>query len=671
MLSRIPPILRLLVIALLALTLLLMLMRVGFWLWFNNPAQPLSLNELLHSFYIGLKFDLRLALLIMLPLLLLHWVPGLSPFRPLGATLWSGYAAVVTLMLLGFYALDFGHYAYLGIRVDSTVLRFSSNPLIAAEMVWQSYAVIPIIMALLGGSIWVTQRCYSALGRWQQAPYHPLQRWPKVAVYTTAILIYLLGIYGQLSWYPLRWSDAFYNTNPFAAAVAVNPILYFNDTFTNGGISYDEEAVKEGYPLIATYLNSDPIDHEALNYRRITASVTPWAQPPNVVVVILESFAAYKASLSGNALPSTPNFDAIARQGIYFNNFFTPHTGTARSVFAFTTGIPDVQLNDTSSRNPTIVKQHLLFNAFEGYEKLYFLGGSASWRNIRALLSTNIPNLHLYEEGSYSAPRVDVWGISDLDLFKEANQALKQQTQPFFAVIQTSGNHRPYTIPMDNDGFVAATTELDVTAHGFESVEEYNSYRFMDHSIGRFMELSKDEGYFDRTIFAFFGDHGINHDAGQHSAQQETLLGLTSYRVPFVIYAPALLAGGRIAPQIASEVDVMTTLATLAGHPHINTTMGRDLLDTNYTDRSAFTISHSSNPLIGVIRDGYYLQQRADGSQQTLYRLGEGEGRTNHMETQPQRAESMARFSRAYYETARYMMNNNQPISESTESITP
>lgn len=89
------------------------------------------------------------------------------------------------------------------------------------------------------------------------------------------------------------------------------------------------------------------------------------------------------------------------------------------------TGIPDIEEVETSSRNPLVVRQHVIANEMGDYAKFYFLGGSASWGEIRGLLSTNIKGLRIYEEGSYTAPREDVWGSSDMNLFKEANKVLK------------------------------------------------------------------------------------------------------------------------------------------------------------------------------------------------------------------------------------------------------
>ncbi len=110
-----------------------------------------------------------------------------------------------------------------------------------------------------------------------------------------------------------------------------------------------------------------------------------------------------------------------------------------------------------------------------------------------------------------------------------ANTVLKDVTQPFFAVIQTSGNHRPYTIPDDNEGFEVWTAEDlpgEIQNYGFASIEELNSFRFMDHSIGHFIKIAKKEPYFDNTLFVFFGDHGIHAPTGNHVPASDAQLNL-------------------------------------------------------------------------------------------------------------------------------------------------
>ena len=134
----------------------------------------------------------------------------------------------------------------------------------------------------------------------------------------------------------------------------------------------------------------------------------------------------------GNPLNTTPFFNELCENGVFFNHCFTPTWGTARGVWCTITGIPDVETPRTASRNMAMVSQHSIMNDFDGYEKFYFIGGSTSWANIRGLLKNNIDSLHLYEGDDYKSPKVDVWGISDKNLFLEANDVLKQQQQAFY-----------------------------------------------------------------------------------------------------------------------------------------------------------------------------------------------------------------------------------------------
>ncbi len=643
------------------------LLRLGFWLYFDSPNDPLPGGELLTALYLGLKFDLRLALIMLLPLFLLGWLPWLSPFRRRALRLfWVGYLTLAGMAILLFYMVDFGHFAYLQTRLDASALRFMKNLDISLQMVWESYPVVTLTLVLIAGSTllaWMLNilvlRCAAA-----SAPQLDWKRRSATALLTAVLL--LGGLYGKFSYYPLRWSDAFSGNHAFAAQVTFNPLLYFVDTVRNGGgVVYDTELVRAHYDEMATWLGVTDPNRESLDFRRhYTPTETP-ATPPNVVIVILESFASYKAGLSGNPLNPTPHVDALANNGYFFENFYTPQTGTARSVFCAITGIPDVETAGTSTRNPRIVEQHTLFNSFDGYEKFYFLGGSASWGNIRGLLSNNIAGLNIYEEGSYSAPRVDVWGISDLDLFREADQVLRAQKSPFIAVIQTSGNHRPYTIPDDNAGFELQHPSHDeLQRYGFQSVEEYNAYRFMDHSVGQFMQLAREAGYFDNTIFAFFGDHGITGFAGEHAPKADTQLDFGSNRVPFIIHAPHLLPEPRHYTLPAGEADVMATLTALAGRPHINTTLGRNLLDGALNgEPHAFKIIPSTPPRIGLIGEKFYFQMIADGSLRQLHRIHGENPRDDILAQHPDIAERMERMTRAYHETAKYMLYHNKPVA--------
>jgi phosphoglycerol transferase MdoB-like AlkP superfamily enzyme len=405
---------------------------------------------------------------------------------------------------------------------------------------------------------------------------------------------------------------------------------------------------------------------ETLNFTRRRQPRPKVPGTPNVVLIFLESFSAYKVGAMGNPLGATPNFDALASEGWLFTNFFVPSTGTARSIFTALFGIPDVETNSTSTRNPLVVDQHTIINSMQGYEKLYFIGGSASWGNLRGVLSNNVPGLRIYEEGDYQAPRTDVWGISDLKLFEEANEVLRAKSaepssKPFFAVIQSAGNHRPYTIPEDSGGYQWLEPEADdIKSVGFISVKEFNSFRFLDHSLGRFMALARKEPYFDNTVFFIFGDHGVAGYA-KHLPSGMGRHQLTQHQVPFLIYAPRLLRGSRRITTIASELDVMPTVASVLGRPYQNTTLGRDLLeDTPGRKRYAFIlIPYTNPPPIGLLDEEFYFLIDSAGRPK-LYRYLSDDPTTNVMEQFPQRRARMEQLTLGLYETARYMLYNNR-----------
>jgi len=660
--------------------LIFILFRLVFWGYFKNSADPIPTPDLLHSFYLGLKFDLRLTLLMLLPLFLLGGFRWLSPFESnLMRRVWFLYLASAFGIVLLFYFMNFGYYAYLHTPMNATVLRFAYDLSTSAQMMWETY---PMVWVFVGFSVmiiaylWFLHRILWNADHFANPQF---RGWVKAVMVSLSTVLVIAGLYGKFSYYPLRWSEAFAQAHTFAPSVALNPVLYFTNTLKNKDVSFNEAATRDAYPNMAAYLGVDHPNADKLDFtRQLKQTSTLPPQRPNIVMVFLESFASYKTGLFGNPLNPTPNFDHLARNGLSFSRYYTPHTGTARSVFAAVTGIPDVELHKTASRNPLVVEQHTIINAFRDYHKMYFLGGSASWGNIRGVLQRNIPGLEIHEEGSYQAERVDVWGISDLSLFEEANKVFQKQQQPFFAIIQTSGNHRPYTIPEYNRGFQPQHHDSSTYQQaGFISEAEYNSFHFMDHAIGLFMQDARKQDYFRNTLFVFFGDHGITGYAGRHTPEFESKFLLSGFHTPLVFYAPDLLPklfkGGQTIDKIASEVDLLPTIAGLTTPGYTNTTLGRDLLDTRLdSPHYAFTITHHSVPEIGLISRDHYFRMQADGNNKLLANTASSTPLANVVNKETAIAKDMETITRQMFETARYMLYHNKTnVQPKTTQTTP
>lgn len=540
-------------------------------------------------------------------------------------------------------------------------MSFLRDARISGAMLWQTYPVIRIVAGIAIGAflfIWIIKVLHKKAGRPNLKPAKAVGRvWFFIFFLACAV-----AIFGRMGQYPLRWSDAFNTGNDFNANLALNPFQSFFSSLKFRTSTYDKEKVKLYYPFMAGYLAVDKPDIVNLNFKRsIRKQDSGMTGTPNVVLVICESFSAYKSSMWNNPLNTTPYFNEMCKRGTFFDNCFTPHIGTARGVWATITGIPDVELSETASRNPSMVDQHTIINDFEGYEKFYFLGGSTSWANIRGLLTNNIHNLHLYEEDKYKVPKIDVWGISDKNLFLEANDVLKEQTKPFFAIIQTADNHRPYTIPEeDQKEFLKQTLPLDsIRKYGFESNEELNAFRYTDFCYRKFMEAARQSGYFENTIFVFVGDHGIAGNAGDMFPPAWTEYGLTAYHVPLLFYSPRWIPAKRI-HSVASQVDILPTTAGLANIKYTNHTLGRDLLrQTNDSarDNIAFIIDHNDND-VGIVKSGYFYNRKAGDKKEDFVRIDSSQsGEGIHVDSLKNDYRTK---TSSFFETARFMLLHNR-----------
>ena len=650
-------------------------LRAVFYFGFSEVGQSVHPDPatLYQTLYIGVKFDLRLAILLSLPVFLLTWLPRYNvststALRKLARI----YIAVALLITLLFYIIDFGHYAYLGTRLNSTAMRFFDDLSISANMLWESYPVVRVTLAWLltvAVASWLVMLLErKTLDREPRS----ISRWQAVTGTVIVTLLLLGGLLGRFADIniqnpvPLRWNHAFFSGDDSVSALGINPVLFFYDTFEQREPHYNLAEVRQYYPLLADYLNVTDRDEIGLNYDRLLSAgpqTLQFERPPNIILIMLESLGASRLGVYNNPLQPSPNLDMMASEGWFFPNFYVPVSGTSRTVFASITGLPDVSSVKTATRNPLISEQRIVLNYLRNYEKFYFIGGSASWANMSALIQRSIKGIHLYQEGSYTEPLVDVWGISDLGLFREVDRVLARQPQdrPFFAYIQTAANHRPFTIPGENEGFQTDNlSDEEVAPHGFRSAAQYNAVRLLDFNIGKFLEMARHSGYFDDTIFVVFGDHNNRITATPHMEPYYELLDLDGLHVPHMMYGPKYLEP-RVITAATSLVDVVPTIAGLLGIDYVNSTMGRDINGpAPEGERAVYTqTSRKRAPVIGVITKNYMLRMQHDGSNAKLHDLHADDPSADISAQFPEKAMLLKDLARGIYETTKFQFYHN------------
>lgn len=643
------------------------LSRIATGLLFKPPTSETGSN--MEVYILGFRYDLRYVGIVMMLVFILGQFKKLDPFQgELGKKWVLGIWTVFGGILFILYATDFVHFAYLHQRLNASILTYLENLAISAKMMWQSY---PILKILLGFFI-----SLYGINKFIQFTYDKInlnRSTYKGSIIAQIIFFFIIAycIVGNIVYsggqYPLRWSNAYTLGSDYKANLALNPFQSFFSTMDFRGTMVDMKMIQENYDELSEYLQipNEQKNKSTLQLKRIYSpnlNDTIGSKIKNVVLVICESFSMYKSSLIQNPLNATPYFNKISSEGQFFNRAFSPAYGTARGVWAVLTGTPDVQIGKTSSRNPLAVDQHSIMTDFKNHEKLYFLGGSASWANIRGVLTNNIPDLSIYEQGKYKSKEVDVWGISDHDLFMEANQILQAKTKPFFAIIQTADNHRPYTIPTnDLKQFKKRIVPIDsLKQYGYESNEEFNAFRYTDFCIQQFIETAKKESYFKNTLFVFIGDHGIKGDAGNMLPKVFSENGLTNMHIPLLFYAPYILTPKTFTTPV-SQIDVLPSIAALSNIGYSNTTLGRNVFSLNQNDgkNNIFLFDDFANS-IGLFNNTHYLGFPIKDAKNYTFKSTVD----NAIIKNDSIALKMKKQTLLLYETAKYLLTNNKKINQ-------
>jgi phosphoglycerol transferase MdoB-like AlkP superfamily enzyme len=513
------------------------------------PANT-DVDSLLPSFWLGFRYDAKWISMILLPIAILSIYPKLSPFySERNKKVWSYYLAFATMFVLFFFGADFGNFSYNHTRINASALNFAEDPAISFKMLWQSYPMVWLVSALVVAVLLLSKlfkhtHVVTTKRNLQENMIYK-KRW-----HAAAIILLLWCLFGVFSFHPLKWKDAFELNDNFKSYVALNPLQNFFTTLQFRKPSFDDEKAKEYFPIIADFLQLDSENITDKDYsREISPNSKSLESRPNVVLVICESFSMYKSSMSGNPLNTTPYFKQLCDSGIFFNRCFSPTFGTARGVFAIVTGIPDVQLSKFSTRNPEAIHQHTIINSFEDYNKFYFLGGNSDFNNFEGLIK-NINGVKIYQEGSFKSKPLNVWGISDKNLFLEAENIFNEQKKPFFAIVQTADNHRPYSIPPEDTDFEKRIVDEDTLhKYGFESLQEFQSFCYTDYCFKTLIENAKKQSWFNNTIFVFVGDHGVEGETSAMYPNAWDKGSLSDEHIPLLFYAPQL-----ISPQTRHEV---------------------------------------------------------------------------------------------------------------------
>ncbi|AZZ44075.1 hypothetical protein C1896_03570 [Pseudomonadaceae bacterium SI-3] len=662
----------------LALLAMFALLRLGLLLFNRELLGSTPLASIVEAFGNGLRFDLRVAVYVLLPLLL-----GVLSVRVMAARgllrLWLSLCASLAI-LLGLIELNF--YREFHQRLNSLVFQYlQEDPATVLSMLWHGFPVLRLLAAWGAASVamyalfgWLERLTRGAtVVRSCGASRSGAGWYTRAAVFTLLVLVCVVAARGTLrQGPPLRWGDAFTTESMFANHLGLNATLSLYDAARNRFSSHRDNSWKATLPneqaqaitreLLLTG-NDQLVDAELAPVRRDFRPPADGQLPvQNVVVILMESFAGRFVGALGSAEGITPNFDRLAKEGLLFSRFFANGTHTHQGMFASMACFPNLPGFEYLMQAPEGG------NRFSGLPQLlsarqfndvYVYNGDFAWDNQSGFFS-NQGMTRFIGRSDYVNPVVadPTWGVSDQDMFARAAEELDQlgRGKPFYALLQTLSNHTPYALP----------EQLPVApVKGQGNLDQHlTAMRYSDWALGQFFDKVRDQPWFEQTLFVVVGDHGFG------VPEEVTEMDLFRFNVPLLLIAPGITERfGSRRDVVGTQVDVVPTIMGRLGGEVRHQCWGRDLLSLAASDPGFGIIKPSgSDQTVAMIRgDRVLVQPKEQTARLYRYRLGanpQGERLAPDAE-----AAQLQRQLEAYLQTATASLLANRSGDREREAV--
>ncbi len=352
------------------------------------------------------------------------------------------------------------------------------------------------------------------------------------------------------------------------------------------------------------------------------ATMVAEARPPrNVMLILLESIPASALSCYGYHRNVSPHLDALAAEGVMFENCIAASSFSAYSQISIFTSLYMLRgrANDHfRNRDFPFRCLHSVLK-LRGYELAAISSGNEGFENIDAFLGPSQFDLW-FTRNTAGLPESEQFDANRMD-DKHATAKLaewiasRDRSRPFFCYMNLQSTHFDYWIPepwashyqpilpwlSSGNGIVRIPPEqVQPLRNQFD-----NALRYLDHFVGRIRETLHEAGYGEDTILVLVGDHGeafMEHGTARHGMHlfQEVI------HVPLIIHAPGLL-GAQRRPEWMSQLDIAPTITGLLGlRPH-PAWQGVDVLakDRSGQRRPVFSVLQLSRMQEAVILDGW------------------------------------------------------------------
>lgn len=399
----------------------------------GSATQPVDniFTELPAVIWHGLPLDLSMAgYLSVIPGFLSIAVVWLK--RDLVKPIMNIYFIIASLFITCSFLLNASLYPYWKYPLDSTPLfYFFTSPAdaIASVSIWQVILSIVILIILTVG-VWFTLRMrsekrqqysryaygYGGLGSSKRNRFDNFDRHRGR---TSIILLLLTGllflpIRGGITVSTMNTGQAYYSQNAYLNHSAVNPLFSLLESITHQedfASQYRFMKDKEADKIFATMTStSDENTYPLLNEATFKKGT------PDILIVIMESFASDIMPSMGSYKDVAVCLDSIAQQSILFTRFYANSFRTDRGMVSILSGYPAqpttsiMRYPRKTSQLPSIARN---LAKYKNYKTTYYYGGDADFCNMRSYLVSQ-GYQHIISDANFPIEdKLSKWGVPD------------------------------------------------------------------------------------------------------------------------------------------------------------------------------------------------------------------------------------------------------------------
>ncbi len=305
---------------------------------------------------------------------------------------------------------------------------------------------------------------------------------------------------------------------------------------------------------------------------------------PNVILIMTDDQGWGDLSSNGNTNLNTPNIDALAKNGVSFENFYvqpvcsptraellTGRHYTRLGVYATSAGGERLNLGETTIAD--ILKK-------EGYHTAAY----GKWHN--GMQPPYHPNARGFDDfygfasghwGNYFSPMLEHNGkivkgdgfLTDDLTNKGLSFITKHANEPFFLFLPFNTPHSPMQVPDKYwNRFKDKSLKRNYQGTEIEEVDFTKAALAMvvniDDNVGRIQSKLKELHLEENTIIIFMSDNGPNNwrwNGGMRGRKGSPDEG--GVRTPFFIQWKNTLPAGETIQEIASAIDILPTIKAL------------------------------------------------------------------------------------------------------------